>query len=342
MGKWYEEPGPHADAVLCSHVRLARNLSGVPFPSRMSVADRRAVSEKICAAALGENSSLAARFRRVDMETVSKTEAVSLVERRIVSPDFIAERPGRALLVSADESAALMMNDGDHIRIRTAAAGLDLAAAYSDADTLDTILNEFLRFAFDRELGYLTEDPVNLGTGMIASLDLHLPALTESGAIGRLSAGFARIGLSMHGVSGLGLEPKGAAYRLSNQVTLGITEQEAISNLNSMALQMIGKERAEREKLARDLEIQDTVGRSYGILKTARLLSYGEFLELLSAVRFGVATGLIAEVGYGEIGRLAMRVQPAMLARESGGSLSAGERRALRARIVRDTLARTA
>lgn len=342
MSRWYEEPGPQGDVVLCTRVRLARNLGGVPFPSRMSVGDRRAAAERIRAAALGENSSLSSRFRYLDMESASKSEAVSLVERQLVSPDFISEKLGRALLLGDDESSAVMINDGDHVRIQTIAGGLQPDVAYAAADRLDTILDKSLHFAFDGELGYLTEDPTNLGTGMLASLDLHLPALSDSGAIGRISSSLARLGLSMRGTYGSGLEPKGAVYRLSNQVTLGITEREALSNLNSIAMQIVGQEREAREKLARELSVQDTVGRSYGILKTARLLTYDEFLEFISVVRFGVAVGLIREIGYGEIGKLSMRVRPATLTRESGRELTAEERHELRAKVVGEALNRIA
>lgn len=342
VSKWYEQPAPEDDVVLCTRVRLARNLTGVPFPSRMSVGDRRAVSERLRAAVLSENSALAGKFACVNMETASREMAVSLVERQLVSPDFISEKLGRVLFLGEDESFCVMVNDGDHVRIQTAAAGLDTEKAYASADNLETILGKSLPFAFDRELGFLTQDPVNLGTGMIASVDLHLPALSDSGSIGRISASLARLGLSMRGAYGSGLEPKGAVYRLSNQVTLGITEREALANLNSIAMQIIGQERAAREKLARELTVQDTVGRSYGILKTARLLTYDEFLELISVVRFGVAAGLIEVPGYGLIGRLSMSVPPATLALAGGGGLTSEQRRELRARIVSEALNRTA
>lgn len=342
MGRWYEEPGPQSDVVLCTRVRLARNLVGVPFPSRMSVADRRAAAGKVRAAVMGENSSLSSRFRYVDMEAVSKYEAVSLVERQLADPDFISEKQGRAILLGNDGSSAVMINDGDHVRIQTISGGLDPDAAYAAADNLDTILDKSLHFAFDGELGYLTQDPIDLGTGMLASLDLHLPALSDSGSIGRISSSLARLGLSLRGTFGSGLEPKGAVYRLSNQVTLGISEREALSNLNSIAMQIVGQERTAREKLARELSVQDTVGRSYGILKTARLLTYAEFLDFISVVRFGVAAGLIRDIGYTEIGKLSMRVQPATLMRENGGDLTAEKRHELRAKIVGDTLNRIA
>lgn len=342
MGKWYEQPAPEDDVVLCTRIRLARNLAGVPFPSRMSVGDRRSVSERLRAAVLDKNSVLAGEFICVDMETASKEEAVSLVERQLVSPDFISEKLGRVLFLDEGEASGVMVNDGDHVRIQTVAGGLDTEKAYVLADNLETILGKSLSFAFDRELGFLTQDPVNLGTGMIASVDLHLPALSDSGSIGRISASLARLGLSMRGAYGSGLEPKGAVYRLSNQVTLGITEREALDNLDSIALQIVGQERAAREKLSHELTVQDTVGRSYGILKTARLLQYDEFLELISVVRFGVAAGLIEGLGYGLIGRLSMSVPPATLTLAGGGGLTSEKRRALRARIVSEALNRTA
>lgn len=338
MSKWYLSDGTDHDVVVSTRIRLSRNLEDIPFPVRMSVADRRRVSEALRNAVYGENSSLSSAYRMVSMEELSKTQAVSLVERMLVSADFISERVGRSVLVNEDDSSCIMVNAEDHFILQEFRSGRDLENAYHAADQLDTVLNKSLHFAFDKKLGYLTQNPVCLGTGMHASLFLHLPALTDSGAAARLASNFSKLGLSLRGAFGSVSKPRGAVYQLSNNVTLGLTEQEALANLNSMALQVIAQERSSREKLIQNLGVKDTVWRSLGILCNARLLTNDEFFDLISIVRFGVAAGEVKGLTLRQIAGLMIRMQPAMLAEESGKMLTAEERHALRADLVRRAL----
>lgn len=338
MGKWFTRDGPENDVVLSTRVRLSRNLRGIPFPHRMSAADFRLADEKIRAAVFDGKSSLANIFRRVDMEGLTNVEAVSLAECQLVGADFICERSGRDLLVNDDESACIMINGGNHVTLQSLSSGAKLSEVYETADKIDTILDKTLHFAFDKKLGYLTQDPVELGTGMLASLSLHLPALMDLGSTGRLSSNFSKLGLSLRGVYGSAIRPRGAVYQLSNQVTLGLSEQAVISNLNSIAAQIISQERAAQQKLIQNIGVRDTIGRSLGILQNARVLTNDEFLDLISIVRLGIAQGLIRNIGYEKISSLVFRVQPATLTRESGKQLTAIERRTIRADIVREAL----
>lgn len=338
MSSWRTAQGPENDVVLSTRIRLARNVRGIPFPAKMGIRERHALTEKVKVILADPNSVLFREFHFVDMAELTLTQAVALVERNEVSADFIADRDGRALLITEDESSSVMVNEEDHFILQTFGSGLALKETYEKADRLDTVLNKALGFAFDRKLGYLTQNPMHLGTGMIASAFLHLPALSDSGATGRLASNLSKLGISLRGAYGYASKQHGAMFQLSNQVTLGLSEQEAVSNLTVMARQIAAQERDAREKLMENLGVQDTVWRSLGILKNARLLSGEEFSDLISIVRFGVAGGLIQGVSLEEIAALMMRSQPATLAEESRKPLTVEERRAFRAQIAREVL----
>ncbi len=333
MSKWYEESGCESDVVISTRIRLARNLRGVPFPVKMSQPDRQKLLQKVVTVVTDENTVIP-HINFINMEDLSKTEAVSLVERHLVSPEFISECAGRGLLATEDESLSIMMNEEDHLHLQSIVGGLNLQAAYKAVDQIDTTLDKTLHFAFDESLGYLTQSPVNLGTGMRASLMLHLPALKDGGGMARIGSNLSRLGLVLRGIYGSGTQPKGAIYQLSNQVTLGLSEQEAIANLESIAMQLITQERAARQELAQSLDIEDTVSRSLGILQSARIMTNDEFMHLISNVRFGVSVGLVKDIGYDKINRLIIEVQPATLMLSSGKKLTVSERHSLRAQRV--------
>lgn len=332
-----QNPVCEEDVVICTHIHLIRNLRDVPFVSKMSRSERQKLEQRV-ASAVSENEGLSRVFRFIDMESLSKTEAVSLVERFLISADFLSDCRGRGLFVNEDETVSIMVNEEDHIHLQCEQAGLNLQKTFEKADGLDDILDKSLHFAFDENLGYLTQNPVNLGTGMRASLTLHLPALREGGGVSRISTNLSKLGLALRGALGSGAEPKGAVYQLSNHVTFGLSEQEAIANLQSIAMQLIEQERAARTELAESLEIQDTVSRSLAILQSARMMADDEFMQLISNVRFGVAAGLIDPIDYGELNRLMIMVQPATLTVAGGRKLTPTERRSLRAEKIRDFL----
>ncbi|WP_283607760.1 protein arginine kinase [Faecalispora anaeroviscerum] len=336
MKKWYEKSGQEADVVISTRVRLARNLSKYPFPVKMSAEQREKVEEAVRDAVMRGNSSISSSFRFISLDDISQNEAVSLVERHLVSPEFISAPNGRGLLLTQDETISIMINEEDHLRIQVMREGLDLEGAYEMVDRVDALLNESLHFAFDEELGYLTQCPTNLGTGMRASLMLHLPALQESGAMRRVASSLSKLGLVIRGIYGEGSEPVGAIYQLSNQVTLGLSEQAAVANLKSIAGQLIAQERTARAELVKTVEAQDQIFRSIGILKSARVLNSDEFMRLISYVRMGVATGLLTGISYDTISSLIVQIQPAtmMLTKK----MTTAERDALRASIVSQRL----
>lgn len=339
-GKWYEKTGNCGDVVCSTRVRLARNLKQFPFPAKATDPQREAVEQKVRDALLSGNSILSKEFRFVPLENASEEEAVSLVERHIVSPEFISDRRGKAVLISDDESISIMVNEEDHLRIQVLREGFSLKEAAETADRIDTLLSETLDFAYDPEFGYLTQCPTNLGTGMRASVMLHLPALTENGAMPRIASNLSKLGLTLRGTYGEGSKSVGGLYQLSNQITLGLSENEAIENLRSITVQLMEEERKARSQMAQDVAWQDKIDRAAGILKTARVLSSSECMELLSYVRFGISVGILQGVTTEELNGLMVNVQPGTLMAKAGKPLDQNQRDVLRATKVREVCAK--
>lgn len=332
MAKWYLGEGEQSDVVLSTRIRLARNLAEYPFPARLDTKSRIAVNEIVRDAV-----PAAAGLKYIEMKTLTQAQVVSLAERHLISPEFASSADGRALLLSDSEEISVMLEEEDHIRLQVMKPGLSLSEAYTAADRLDSAINEKVKFAFDERLGYLTECPSNLGTGMRASVMLHLPALTALGRMNTLASTVSKLGLTIRGAYGEGSASMGDLYQLSNQVTLGITEKGAIENLKTIVLQLASQERAARTELLKTAETEDTVWRAYGVLKSARLLGTKEFMQLASRVRMGAVGGMLS-VDAKLLNELMVSLQPASLNAQAGKSLDARERDALRAKIVRERL----
>jgi protein arginine kinase len=334
MSKWYIEKGAEGDVVLSTRIRLARNLKDYLFPTKLDLKGRQQVNSLVKDALLESGSG---SFGYLEMKDLTRTQAVSLVERHLISPEFASSFEGRALMLTEDESVSIMLCEEDHIRLQVMKAGLALQEAYKIADEIDTELDQKLNYAFDERIGYLTQCPTNLGTAMRASVMLHLPALTRSGNMNRLAATVAKLGLTIRGAYGEGSAPKGDIYQLSNQITLGITEAAALENLQSITSQLVKQEREAAKILLQKEENADRVWRALGVLQTARLLSGDEFMELISLVRLGAANGLLP-FELEKINELIVNMQPATINSMEGKTLKAPQRDALRAQKVRETL----
>lgn len=338
MSKWYHTAGEQGDVVISTRIRLARNLRTYPFPCKMSAAQQKEALETVKSAVLQCGALKELELSYIDMEKLSQIDAVSLVERHVISPEFASSRQGRGLLLTKDESVSIMLNEEDHLRIQVMRQGFSLEEAYALAAKIDAALDEVLSFAFDDKLGYLTQCPTNLGTGMRASLMLHLPAIQESGAVQRIASNLNKIGLAIRGIYGEGTEPKGAVYQLSNQVTLGLSERAAIDNLKDIAAQLIQQERSLREEIVSGDEYQDVIWRSLGILQNARLLTNEEFMKLISNLRLGISAGIIGNINLDTVNSLMIEAQPATLMERAGKELSISERNKYRAAVVRERL----
>ncbi len=308
--KWYESSAE--PITVSTRVRLARNLSNVPFPNSMTSEQMLETNRKIADTICNGNSALARELKCIEMDKISETEALAMVERHIISPNFSKNRQGRMLILSSNESISIMLGEEDHIRIQVLLPGFKIEEAYNTADRIDTLLGETLPIAYDDELGFLTECPTNLGTGLRASVMLHLPAIEHSGEINQISETVSKIGLTVRGTYGEGSKCAASLYQFSNQVTLGLTEQAAIQNLISVTKQIIEKEQKARNSLNKT-SLEDYVCRAWGILTNARLLSGKEMKELVSRVKLGIDCGIItAEFSYMPI-KLLIETQPNML-----------------------------
>ncbi len=336
--KWYQLTGTDADVVISTRVRLARNLNGFPFPCVMDDDSRAKVNRMVRDAVENGGSVIGSRFSCIELNGCTKEQLVSLVERHLISPEFAGRPNGRTLMLLDDESVSLMLCEEDHLRLQVLEPGLALDKAYDMADKLDTLLSERLSFAANEQLGYLTACPTNLGTGMRASVMVHLPALERSGALRSLSSSIAKMGLTIRGMYGEGSGSKGAIYQISNQETLGVTEAGTVEKLSDIIAQVIKLEREYRSKLLAQPMEQDRVWRSLGLLRTARMISSDEFVELYSQLRLGVAAGQIQGVTLDALSELFARVQPATMLVEAGKPLSPAERDVLRAQLIREML----
>lgn len=334
MNKWYVENSEQGDIVISTRVRLARNLEDYPFPCRLTVKGKEKVCEEIKNAVLSDD---AWGFGFTWMKDFTRAQSVSLAERHLISPDFASDRAGRALLLTDDEAVSVMLCEEDHIRLQVMMAGLALKEAYSVADKIDNIISSKLNYAYDDRIGYLTQCPTNLGTAMRASVMLHLPALTRCGQIGKLASTVSKLGLVIRGAYGEGSSPKGDIYQLSNQITLGISEESALNNLQSITLQLVAQERAAAEKLIENPIEEDRIFRAWGILRNARVLSGDEFMELSSLIRMGISNKSI-DFDITKLNELTTRVQPATINAFEGKELTAQQRDILRAKWVRETL----
>lgn len=294
MEKWFNGKGNDNDVVLFTKVRLARNLSDVPFKSKMSREIKRNTVKKLYASV--KNSELAGDFSLVDLSNMSQIKALSFAEKQYISPEFAAERG--SFLLSSKEDISVMLCEEDHIRITAFTAGLDTAEAYRKADRVDNIFINNMKIAFDERLGFLTANPMNLGTGLKVSVGLHLPALKANNAVEGLISMVGKLGLSLRKL----YSEKGAFYLLSNQISLGITEKSALDNITAVTQQIIKRERALRDVIKNSEHWEDILYRSAGTLKMARKLEFGEFLELISNVRLAAVLGIfdmnMENIGY--------------------------------------------
>ena len=332
---WYKNKGNEGDIVLSTRVRLARNLTEYPFPIRLDETQKKDIGNTVKDILQADKTY---QLNFIDMSALSSAETVSLAEKHLISPEFACDTLGRSLLLSDEEDISIMICEEDHIRIQTVYPGLSLSEAFETAFKIDGVLEDKLSYAFDENLGYLTQCPTNIGTALRASVMLHLPALNKKGAMQRLSTTVAKLGLTLRGSYGEGSEISGDIYQLSNQVTLGISEEAAIKNLNSIAMQIITQEKQARAILVKDEDYLDRIYRAYGILKSAYKLTSKELINLISYVRVGVSEGIL-DIPAEKLRELTVLLQPATLNALSGKVLTQTERDVLRSQKIREELA---
>ena len=328
---------PEQDVVISSRVRLARNYEDIPFSAKQT----REQSDRIVARA---QESLAAagqleNYALLRMSEMAEDARSSLVEHHLVSYDLLKFASRAAALISSGKTVSIMLNEEDHVRIQGLLPGMQLERAAQLALDTDDLLGAEYPYAFDPQWGFLTSCPTNTGTGMRASVMLHLPGLARSGQMAAVMQAVAKLGLTVRGIYGEGTEGKGNLYQLSNQVTLGRSEEDVVRTLAAAAQQMVENERSAREQLEkRDLlALQDRLLRSWGELTNAKLMSSREFMRRYSDVRFAASMGYLP-IAQGELDQLMMDMQPGTLAARAGKLLSEREGEILRAEQLREEL----
>ncbi len=309
MMAWYHSIGKEPDTVISTRVRLARNLAGYPFSSRLDATRANEIIDKVSV------PLEAAGFRKILFSDLSPVMATSYVEKHYISPDFAAKDGPRALFLLEKEGLAVMVGEEDHVRIQAILPGLCPDAAYLAASRVEKLLDEDFDFSYSEELGYLTHCPTNLGTGLRTSVMMFLPALSHGGYMNALANRLSKLGLTVRGLFGEGSGAAGCMYQISNQVTLGITEEETQKRLGDAVAGIIESEKKTRAAIdGEELDrLTDRILRSEGLLRYAHLVSSGEFITLFSDVRYGIALGIIRDITYEQLGTLLVETMPATL-----------------------------
>jgi protein arginine kinase len=342
-GEWLSGDGPHRNIVVSSRVRLARNLREKPFPGWAKKAERLDVMRLVKDAV--ENLPEMAESYSENLEALSPLEKQVLVERHLISREHAAKGVGSAVVMNSPQTLSVMINEEDHLRMQAICCGLQLTKVFSMINRVDSELEEVLDYAFDPELGYLTACPTNVGTGMRASAMLHLPGLVMSEQINKIINSVNKIGLAVRGLHGEGTEAMGNLFQVSNQTTLGETEEEIIGRLNRVIEQILEHEQNARALLAqrKAVTLYDQIGRAYGVLSHAYSMSSKEALNFLSVLKLGVDLGVFPESCRFPVDELFIETQPAHLQKGAGTQkMSADERDSLRAAIIRAKLGQVA
>ncbi len=336
--EWLRGTGPSANIVMSSRTRLARNIDKVPFSNwanRKQLEDVLRMTE-----AAARQCSFLKDALFIKLKDLSEVDRVFFVERHLMSPEHAKDAEHKAVIVDPKEIVSIMVNEEDHLRIQVIKSGLNLKECWRIIDEIDTELSKNLPFAFSAKWGYLTACPTNAGTGLRGSAMLHLPALVFTGQIGKILQAIAKLGLNVRGLYGEGTEAMGNVFQVSNQISMGIAEEDIVDNIERMTNQLISREDATRKMLlTKNREgLIDRISRAYGTLKSAHIINSNETVALLSAIRLGVDMGIIKNMDRRTVNELFILTQPAHLQKLEGRMLNANERDVKRAEIVKERL----
>ncbi|GKW47673.1 MULTISPECIES: protein arginine kinase [unclassified Planococcus (in: firmicutes)] len=337
---WMSNDGENVDIAMSTRIRLARNLNNFKFPYAYTEDEALKVDKEISAVLLDKGKELKHSFTHISIQETPQLEREVLVEKHLISPYLAKGTHSGSVLISENEELSIMVNEEDHLRIQSLQSGFHLQEAYQRANELDSLLEKHLSYAFHEKYGYLTSCPTNTGTGMRASVMLHLPALTMSHQITRIIPAISRLGMVVRGIYGEGSEALGNVYQISNQVTLGKSEYEILQDLENMTDQIIQQERRAREAILSNspVVLEDRIYRSLGTLTNARLLTTEEAATCLSDVRLGIDLKMIEGMDMSILNELMVFMQPAFLQRYSDKPLQPKERDYARAKLFRDRL----
>ncbi len=334
---WYKSFGNMGDVILSTRARLARNIKDFPFPKR---ADKTA--QEILLNTLKEGALKIPNTTFFDLSKMSKTEKTALAERHLISPVMTDDKILRGLVLSNDERLSIMLMEEDHLRIQALHEGLAIEECLKSALEADDIIESTLDYAFSEKLGYLTCCPTNVGTGLRLSVMAHLPGFTTAGRIEGLTRSLSKMGIAVRGMFGEGSGSFGNIYQISNQITLGISEEESAQKLNEIVNEIISQERALQQKIysADKFRVEDKVWRSFGILKYSKIISSKEALSLISDVRLGVNLGIIKETDHQKLSDIMYSIFPSTLSMAYNIE-SSNDRDLKRAEVIGEILAKS-
>lgn len=344
LSQWLRGEGPENDIVISSRIRLARNLSGFPFLTRATDQDRRTIQDsvqQIASELFGPESPEKGNYYFVDIQPLETLDRQYLLERQLISKELVESEGPRAALIDREERFCIMVNEEDHLRIHGMISGFAPEAVWRLINRVDDLLESRLQYAFHSKLGYLTACPTNVGTGLRVSVMLHLPALVVSKEIEKVFRSLQKVNLAVRGLYGEGSQSFGDFYQISNQITLGRTEEELIEKVGDIIPQIIAYERQARDYLMNERRemLQDRCSRAMGVLKTARTIGSVETMHHLSSIRLGVNMGLLDdEIDMKTINTLLLNTQPAHLQKLEGTELSQSDRDIVRAKYLRKKL----
>lgn len=338
-GEWLRGTGPDSDIVISSRIRLARNLGEFPFPPCADDDVRAAVEEvlrrEIRSLSVGDN------LLYINIDTLGPLDRQFLVERQLISREHAETHGTRGVGIGPRETLSLMINEEDHLRMQVLRSGFALHQCWEEMTALDDELESRVLFAFDDEFGYLTSCPTNVGTGMRASVMLHLPGLVLTKEIQKVFQAMQKMSLAVRGLYGEGSQAMGDFYQISNQVTLGKTEEQILQTINEVVPRIIDYERRVRSALIKEnrAKLHDQVSRAFGILRSAHTITSEETMHLLSSVRMGINLGLVDGIEIPTVNELFIHTQPAHLQKIRHATLESAERNVARAAYLRERLA---
>ena len=340
-GEWLRGTGPESDIVISTRIRLARNLAQFPFPNRADESTQVEIESLL--KDKFENLDIDSDVSYIDVESLNEVDRHFLMERQLISRELSEGEGARGVGISNEQNLSMMVNEEDHLRIQFLHSGFALDDAWKKINAVDDALEKEITYAFHEQFGYLTACPTNVGTGIRVSVMLHLPALAETKEIQKVFHALQKINLAVRGLYGEGSQAMGDFYQISNQVTLGKSEEQIINNLKDVIPNIIAYERRVRDALITDNyeQLHDQISRAYGVLRSAQTISSEETMHLLSRVRMGINLNLIKEIDIKTVNELFIHSQPAHLQRQEHQELKTQERNVVRATFLRERLDKT-
>lgn len=334
------DEGPDSDIILSSRIRLARNIKQLKFPTLFTNDEGELVIHKMKERISHSPFSKLGNLELLLMDELQPLQKRVLMEKHLISPHLAEQSTFGACLLSENEELSIMINEEDHIRIQCLFPGFQLTEALSLANEIDDWLEEEIDYAYDENFGYLTSCPTNVGTGLRASVMMHLPGLVLTQQINRIIPAINQLGLVVRGIYGEGSEALGNIFQISNQITLGKSEEDIVEDLKSVVSQLISQERSAREALAKtsDIQLEDRVFRSYGILSNCRIIESKEAARCLSDVRLGIDMKYLKNISKNILNELMILTQPGFLQQYAGGPLRPHERDIRRASLIRERI----